>query len=73
MLNFATTPIELSRCFPALQQLRPQLQLESFVGYAQELQTEDYQFAYLEDQGEVVCVAGFKISRNLFIGKYLYA
>jgi GNAT superfamily N-acetyltransferase len=72
MLNFATTPIELSRCFPVLQQLRPKLQLESFIEYAQELQTEGYQFAYLEEQGQVVCVAGFKIAKNLFIGKYLY-
>jgi hypothetical protein len=35
MLKFATTPIELSRCFPVLQQLRPHLQLESgFTGLA---------------------------------------
>lgn len=72
MLNFATTPTELSRCFPVLQQLRPHLQAETFVEYAQELRAEAYQFAYLEEQGEVVCVAGFKIAKNLFIGKHLY-
>jgi GNAT superfamily N-acetyltransferase len=72
MLNFATTPIELSRCFPVLQQLRPHLQQETFVEYAEELRAEGYQFAYLESQGAVVCVAGFKIAKNLFIGKHLY-
>lgn len=72
MLNFATTPIELHRCFPVSKQLRPHLQQDTFVEYAQELCAAGYQFAYLEEQGEVVCVAGFRISKNLFIGKYLY-
>ncbi|MEN9847860.1 MAG: hypothetical protein RL368_600 [Pseudomonadota bacterium] len=72
MINFATTSIELSRCFPVLQQLRPHLHQKTFVEYAQELRAEGYQFAYLESQGEVVCVAGFKIAKNLFIGKHLY-
>ena len=72
MLNFATTPIELNRCFPVLQQLRPHLQQDTFVEYTQELRAEGYQFAYLEAQGQVVCVAGFKIAKNLFLGKHLY-
>jgi hypothetical protein len=31
-----------------------------------------YQLAYLRDESQVVCAAGFKISQNLFYGRHLY-
>lgn len=34
--------------------------------------SDGYQLAYFLDETQVVCVAGFKISKNLFFGKHLY-
>ena len=55
-----------------MKQLRTELVEAAFVSLVRELMSYGYQLAYLRDETQVVCVAGFKISKNIFLGKNLY-
>src|SRR5271170_2116503 len=71
-IQIATTPAEIDRCFPVMSQLRPALIATEFAGRVQAQQTEGYQVAFLESDGAVVSVAGFRIQNMLSSGKTLY-
>lgn len=71
-IQIATTPAEINRCFPVMSQLRPKLIAAEFVDVVQAQQTEGYQLAFLEDDGRIVSVAGFRMQNMLSSGKTLY-
>jgi GNAT superfamily N-acetyltransferase len=71
-IQIATTPNEIDRCFSVMNQLRPLLIADEFVGRIQIQQAEGYQLAFLEDQGAVVAVAGFRLQTLLWSGRTLY-
>jgi hypothetical protein len=72
MIKIVKTDIDIGKCFAVIHQLRPHLMQESFNEYIKTLLFEGYQLAYKEVNERVVCVAGFRISHNLFAGKNLY-
>src|ERR1700733_8570924 len=71
-IKIATTPAEIDRCFPVMSQLRPGLIAREFVGRVQAQQAEGYQLAFLEHEGAIVSVAGFRIQNMLSSGKTFY-
>lgn len=71
-IQIATTPAEIDRCFPVMSQLRPALIAGEFVGRVQAQQGEGYQLAFLEHEGDVVSVAGFRVQNMLWSGKTFY-
>jgi GNAT superfamily N-acetyltransferase len=71
-VQIATTAGEIDRCFPVMNQLRPMLVAEEFAGRVQTQQGEGYQLAFLEDQGAIVSVAGFRLQTTLWSGRTLY-
>jgi GNAT superfamily N-acetyltransferase len=71
-IQIATTPAEIDRCFAVMSQLRPLLVEAEFAGRIQGQQAEGYQLAFLEEDGVVVSVAGFRIQTMLSSGKTLY-
>lgn len=72
-MQLAHTDQDIHRCFAVMAQLRPHLQAATFVATVRQMMTEGYQLAYLQGpDGEVGCVAGFRITHNLFLGKNLY-
>jgi GNAT superfamily N-acetyltransferase len=71
-IQIATIPSEIDRCFPVMRQLRPALIAEEFVGRIQTQQAEGYQLAFLESDGTIVSVAGFRVQNLLWSGKTLY-
>ena len=71
-IQIATIPSEIDRCFPVMRQLRPALIAEEFVGRIQTQQAEGYQLAFLESEGTIVSVAGFRVQNLLWSGKTLY-
>jgi GNAT superfamily N-acetyltransferase len=71
-VQIATIPSEIDRCFAVMRQLRPMLVADEFVGRIQTQQAEGYQLAFLESDGEVVSVAGFRMQTLLWSGKTLY-
>ena len=68
----AITDDEIRNCFNVMVELRPHLQQADFVKTVRELETEGFRLAYIEDNGEVVAVAGYRIYSNLFMGRQLY-
>ncbi|MGZ4976346.1 MAG: GNAT family N-acetyltransferase [Methylobacter sp.] len=72
MIKLAQSDNEIAGCFQVMKQLRTELVEASFVPLVRELMSDGYQLAYLRDEAQVVCVAGFKISKNLFLGQHLY-
>lgn len=72
MIKLALSPEEIAGCFHTMQQLRPELRADSFVALIQQLMRDGYQLAYLQDNDVPACVAGFRISTNLYLGKHLY-
>jgi GNAT superfamily N-acetyltransferase len=71
-IQIATMSSEIDRCFPVMRQLRPALIAEEFVGRIQTQQAEGYQLAFLESDGTIVSVAGFRVQNLLWSGKTLY-
>ncbi|MBW7568243.1 GNAT family N-acetyltransferase [Chromobacterium subtsugae] len=72
MIQNAQTDQEIADCFAVMRQLRPHLQEDGFVAVVRAQMAEGYRLAYLLEDGEVACVAGYRIHRNLMMGKSLY-
>lgn len=72
MIQLATSREDLQHCFPVIAELRNHLSIEQFLNLVEGMFDEGYQLAYLSDNGEIVCCAGFRITDNLFLGKNLY-
>jgi len=68
----ATTCEQIDRCFAVMQQLRPKLSAAEFASRVQVQQGEGYRLAYLEYDGKVVAVAGFRVMHVLWSGKTMY-
>src|SRR5258705_13471036 len=71
-IAIGVSPAEIERCFPVMAQLRPHLSRDSFVERVDRQKAHGYQIAYLEDDGDVKAVAGFRILEMLAFGKSLY-
>jgi len=72
MIDFADTEDKLHECFPVMVQLRPHLDLHSFLERVALQFTSGYRLVYLESDNKVVALAGIRLSRNLAWGKFLY-
>jgi len=70
--KIASNEVEIERCFKVLTELRPHLIVKEFLALIREMEKEGYQLAFIKENNEVVCVAGFRICTNLFKGKNFY-
>lgn len=68
----AETDEEINGCFDIMLELRPNLIREDFINQIREMEKQAYKLAYIENSQGVVCVAGFRVSNNLFMGKNFY-
>jgi GNAT superfamily N-acetyltransferase len=68
----ATSESAIARCFPVMHLLRPHLVETEFVDRVQRQQQQGYQLAYVEEEGTVRAIAGFRVTENLMVGKFLY-
>lgn len=71
-IALATTDADIARCFPVMQQLRPHLVAADFVTRVRSMQREGFHLAFLESEGAVRAVAGYRFYEKLFSGKNLY-
>jgi GNAT superfamily N-acetyltransferase len=74
IVKLADSDADLRRCFPVIQQLRTHFdQEETFVAQARrQMANERWRLAFVEDDGEVVALAGFRLLEGLHSGKTLY-
>ena|ERR1700687_1495877 len=72
-ISIATTPEQIQRCHPVMRELRPLFQEpEQFAERVLHQQKQGYLLAFLEHDGEVCAVAGYRFLESLFSGKFLY-
>jgi GNAT superfamily N-acetyltransferase len=63
---------QIRRCFAVMKQLRTHLEEPDFVPRIRRQMSGGFRLAYLEEDGAVRAVAGFRIYENLSSGNYLY-
>ena len=72
MIKIAESEQNLRNCFTVMVQLRPHLDVDSFLERVALQFTSGYRVVYLATDDKVVAVAGIRLSRNLAWGKFLY-
>jgi GNAT superfamily N-acetyltransferase len=71
-IKVAETDVEIVGCFPVMAELRPHLGEEEFIRRVKRQHSAaGYELVFLEDEGEVKAVAGFRITESLAWGKCL--
>ena len=69
----ATSAKDIRRCYPVMRELRSLFQdAKQFVERVLQQQKQGYRIAFLESDGEIRAVAGYRILESLFSGKFLY-
>jgi GNAT superfamily N-acetyltransferase len=71
-IQLAENPEQIARCFPVMHQLRPKLEAQKFVERIEQQRREGYRLAFLECDGAVAAVAGFRVMSVLWSGRTLY-
>src|ERR1700687_4009587 len=72
-IAIAKTPAEIRRCHPVMRELRPHFaKPQKFIERVQRQQRDGYLLAFLEAQGEVRAVAGYRFLESLFSGRFIY-
>ncbi|RZU40957.1 GNAT family N-acetyltransferase [Edaphobacter modestus] len=71
-IRLAESREQIARCFPVMHQLRPRLVADDFVERIEQQQREGYRLAFLEQDGAVASVAGFRVMSVLWSGRTLY-
>jgi GNAT superfamily N-acetyltransferase len=72
-VQLAITPEPIARCFEVMRELRPALaSAEEFVARVQQQQAQGFHLAFLEREGQVVTVAGFRVQHMLGRGLTMY-
>jgi GNAT superfamily N-acetyltransferase len=72
-IGLAETPEAIGRCYEVMRELRTHLRSQKeFVARVQRQRREGFRLAFLESEGEVRAVAGYRIQEMLFSGRTLY-
>jgi GNAT superfamily N-acetyltransferase len=72
LIQLAESDVQILKCFPVLIQLRPHLKHLNFLEQIKRQQQSNYQLAFMEQDTQIVAVAGFHISECLAWGQFLY-
>lgn len=71
-LYFAKTDTEIRECFSLMKVLRSHLESEDYLPAVKKQMQDGYKMVYLQAEGEIVSLAGYRISHSLAWGKHLY-
>jgi GNAT superfamily N-acetyltransferase len=72
LIQFAEADAQIMACFAVLVQLRPHLKQSNFLAQIRRQKQDGFQLAFVEQDTQVVAVAGFHISECLAWGQFLY-
>ena len=68
----AATAEDILKCYEVLKELRPHLEPETYLPLLQEMMSEGYMLAYIEEDNKAVAAIGFRYLQFLFNGKHFY-
>ena len=71
-IKIAESDADLARISDVLLELRPAFTKDALIAQIKAQQRAGYRVAYVEEAGEVLCVAGFVVGTKLAWGKHLY-
>jgi GNAT superfamily N-acetyltransferase len=71
-ITIAADREQLERCYPVMSQLRTSLTADEFIARVELQRLEGYRLAYLEHDGAVVALAGFRVMNVLWSGRTMY-
>lgn len=71
-VKIAESDADLRKISEVLLQLRPAFDKSNLVAQIKEQMQLGYRIAYLESEGDVLCVAGFVVGTKLAWGKHVY-
>jgi GNAT superfamily N-acetyltransferase len=72
-ITLADTDARIERCFEVMRELRPKLaSAAEFVALIRQQQAQGFKLAFLESQGTVVTVAGYRVQHMLATGLTMY-
>jgi GNAT superfamily N-acetyltransferase len=72
-IELATNSGAIARGFDVMRELRPMLtSADDFVARVQQQQAQGFHLAFLESEGQVVTVAGFRVQHMLVTGLTMY-
>lgn len=71
-VSLAQSDDDVLACFDVMHQLRPYLLKEEFIDTIREMMVGGYQLAFIKEGDQVMSIAGFRVARNLWMGKHLY-
>jgi GNAT superfamily N-acetyltransferase len=66
------SPAEVPSTFAVMAELRPHLDQAGYVQAVSRMMTAGFRLAAVREAGQVVAVAGFRVSESLAWGRYLY-
>ena len=72
-VQYASCESSVRACYPVMAQLRPHLTEADFMAQVQrQMANHDYRLAYLQHEGQVAAVSGFRFVEYLAWGRALY-
>jgi GNAT superfamily N-acetyltransferase len=71
-IDIAESDADLERISGVMLQLRTAFGKQALLAQIKEQMREGYKIAYVESDGEVLCVAGFVVGTKLAWGKHIY-
>jgi GNAT superfamily N-acetyltransferase len=72
-IKFADTEAEVRRCWPVFRELRENIATEQeFIARWSRQVPEGYRIVYLESDGVVSAVGGYRLQNNLAWGRFIY-
>lgn len=63
---------DIFKCWEVLFELRPHVEKGNYVSIIEEMMTEGYQFAFIEEDGRAVAYVGYRYLQYLYNGKHIY-
>ena len=71
-IKIAKNDNEILKCWYVIHALRPHLDLHFFLDTVNEMITEGYQLAFIEEDGKAAAAIGFRYLQFFYNGKHLY-
>ena len=71
-IRVAETDADIERCYAVIAELRPHVPRAGFVPQVRRQMQAGYRLAFVEDKGNVMAAAGFRLGETLFHGRFMY-
>ena len=72
IIQTGKSEIDILKCREVVFELRPHLEQQNFLATIQEMISEGYQFAFIQEEGKAVSFIGYRYLQYLYNGKHIY-